>query len=106
MHPFFHTDYPAHQPDRADSLDDGPCDGPTNGANAKSAAAAIKKPARYQSEECFSDLICNLLHLAHSKELDLQQIIRTAVDNFHMEAAELPTEPEARTAAAKLASSY
>jgi hypothetical protein len=88
---FFCTDYPPHDPTRAASIDDGPHpDSPSNGDNARSAARACPppKPDSHDDETWYTDLICNLLHLAHSRELDPTDIITSALNNFHAEAAQ------------------
>lgn len=89
---FFAAEYPPHDPARTYTLDDGEfSDRPSNGDNARSAPAAPDT----DTDEEFSDIIINLLHLAHSKDCDLQYIITSALNNFHAEAASLTETPAA-----------
>ena len=91
-------DYPPHDPDRTATLDGFDDDSsPTNGSRAEKAAAAVTIDTEDESE--ISDLICGLLHLAHSLDMDPGGIMRSAIINFHAEAGpldeagELPTPP-------------
>ena len=60
----------------------------TNSKSAIHADNSVTCPLN--NDHDFSDLISNLLHLAHSRGFDPQQIITRATGNFLSEAGELP----------------
>ena len=81
-------DYPPHDPDRTATLDGFDDDSsPTNGSRSDAAAAAVTIDTEDDSE--MADLITGLLHLAHSREQDVNYIMRSAIINFHAEAGPL-----------------
>ncbi len=87
---FFTTDYPPHDRDRRATIDgmDGD-ESLTNGERATSAANIAPAIIDAEWDYEFSDLIGDLLHLAHSKGFDPVSVARSALDNFHAEAAPL-----------------
>jgi hypothetical protein len=85
-------DYPPHDPDRTATLDGYDDDTtPDNGSRAEAAAAAVTINLDDESE--IADLISNLLHLAHSLDMDPGGIMRSAIINFHAEAGPLDAPP-------------
>lgn len=91
-----HVEYPPHAPDRWETVD-GFCDEKmTNGRRATLASRQVDYTTLKQSSD-YSDLICGLLHLAHSDGLDPGHIYRSAIDDFDAEAGETenyqPEEP-------------
>lgn len=85
--PLPHVDYGTHDPDRWESLDGFNDDHMTNGKRAASAEMYVNYPFEEQAD--YADLICNLLHLAHSRGEDPFDIYTSALNNFHEEAAPL-----------------
>ena len=91
---FFTTDYPPHDRTRRATIDgmDGE-DSLTNGERATSAANIAPAIIDAEFDYEFSDLIGDLPHLAHSNGFVPASVARSALDNFHAEAAEMPAPP-------------
>lgn len=81
------AEIPAHDPNRyqtTDGLDNPDC---TNGARA---FLALKALERFQEvcnmvedvDVATSDLICDLLHLVHSRSLDPQFVVENGINGF------------------------
>lgn len=96
------TCLPPHNPDKWECAD-GPDDPDmTNGDRAAEALKAVnefRKSCGMRNEDdetVIKDLICDLLHLAHSKSIDLNQLLESAIHHFTEEAAypESTTTPE------------
>lgn len=82
---------PPHNPDRWQTVDGLDEPGMSNGDRVEYARKHVSWMfANTEDESNFSDLICNLLHLAHSKGMDPAEILSTAAGNFHAEASALP----------------
>jgi hypothetical protein len=80
--------YPPHEAERWRSTDGFGDKDTTNGDRANDAKTACR--TLLNDEDQFSDLICNLLHLAHEYNLYPGTIIKSAINNFNCEAGELP----------------
>ncbi len=81
---------PPHDADRWESVDGTDERGHTNGERADLARREISVRLHHTDDESnFSDLITNLLHLAHSKGMDPAEILQDATTNFYMEAGAL-----------------
>lgn len=86
-HPF-----PPHDPARSQSIDGfHHPDGLTNGHRAQSAADELRSPESLRCQEDYSDLITNLLHLAHREGHDPEEILHAAARDIGQEAGELPS---------------
>lgn len=86
-----YVDYPPHANDRWDTVD-GFCDEKmTNGRRAAEASMLTHKDLKESHD--YSDLICGLLHLAHSEGHNPSDIYRSAIDNFDAEAGEMEGYP-------------
>jgi hypothetical protein len=84
-------EYPAHDPNRRETLDgfDGDSS-PTNGDRAETASQAIAgADIDLEDESSFADLVCGLLHMAHSLGHDVNYVMRSAIISFHAEAGPL-----------------
>lgn len=87
------TVYPPHDPARdatADGFDDPEI---TNGIRAQQAADELLDPDSLREDSDYSDLIANILHLAHREGHNPCDIYITALNNFHSEAACLNHQP-------------
>lgn len=78
---------PPHDPNRSATTDDFGNPEMTNGKRAE--LAMTYGATHLQTEEEFSDLITNLLHLAHSLGLDPNEIQTDALGSFYAEAGPL-----------------
>lgn len=81
-----HVEYPPHTPARWEATDEITNSDITNGARATKASRMVDHTALKGSGD-YTDLISNLLHLAHSEGFDPGEIYRLAIDNFDAEAA-------------------
>jgi hypothetical protein len=87
---------PPHDGDRTEATDGFDDEGMTNGDRADSVQHCLgngDEDGRDNAER-ISDLICNLLHFAHSLEtedegVDVRRVLRSALDNFAAEAGAL-----------------
>ncbi len=87
---FFNDAIPPHDPHRVASIDGfHDPDGPSNSHRAQSAADELRSPTSLKHDEDYSDLITNLLHLAHREGHDTQAIATAALRDFHQEAGPL-----------------
>jgi hypothetical protein len=83
-----YVEYPPHAPDRWETTD-GFCDEKmTNGRRATLVSRQVDYAALKHDTD-YSDLIGGLLHLAHSDGHNPSDVYRSAIDNFHAEAAEM-----------------
>ena len=79
---------PPHDPNRfltTDGFDDSQR---TNGMRAEDAAMHTSAVLRDDSD--YADLICNILHLAHSQGRDHNSIISTSLGAFFAESGPIP----------------
>lgn len=81
--------YPPHDPERSRSIDGHDDPERRNKHRAADASAALAQPWTLGEESDYSDLITNLLHLAHSQGHDPFTILQTARRDFHQEAGRL-----------------
>lgn len=86
-------DFPPHDPNRWQTTDNFDDETRTNGQRAAEGEQSLTgSQASRRHEEDYSDLITNILHLAHSEEHDPARIIRTATTNFQAEAGPLTAD--------------
>lgn len=84
----FPSELPSHDPDRWRTIDGHDDDSRTNGLRAQDAAAIIDFDP--DDDSCISDIIANLLHLAHARGHDPARCARCALRDFYQEAGPLP----------------
>jgi hypothetical protein len=82
-----HVEYPPHAPKRSEATDGITNSDITNGARATKASRMVDYTVLKGSGD-YTDLISNLLHLAHSEGFDPGEVYRLAIDNFDAEAGE------------------
>lgn len=87
-----YVEYPPHSDGRWETVD-GFCDEKmTNGRRAVLASKQVDF-LKLKEEYDYSDLICGLLHLAHSEGHNPSDIYQSAIDNFDAEAGEMEGYP-------------
>jgi hypothetical protein len=87
-----HVEYPPHAPNRWEATDGITNSDVTNGARATKASRMVDYTALKESGD-YTDLVSNLLHLAHSEGFDPGEVYRLAIDNFDAEAGETSNYP-------------